>query len=60
MWAGSVWMLRRSCDVSVCTVVLVRGQLFDTLTETMQGPCEGNQALLSHSQVLEALELAAT
>ncbi len=30
-------------------------QLFETMTEVMQGPCPGNQLLLSQSRMLEAV-----
>ena len=35
----------------VCVCV----QLFETMTEVMQGPCPGNQLLLSQSRMLEAV-----
>ena len=45
--------LHALCLVSLCVWRCV--QLFETLTEMMQGPCEGNQLLLSNSRMLEAV-----
>lgn len=35
--------------------LLLRLQLFATLTELMQGPCVGNQQLLSSGRLLDAI-----
>ena len=42
-------------DVTIVRVVHCVSQLFATLTETMQGPCPGNQTALSNGRLLDAV-----